>query len=123
MASFFIPDGYTVSATLNALPELGCEKIQFKYRPATGGETNAWLQDRMRGDGKQLSEANAAFLADHLVSWNLKHNGKEIPITKENCNRLHSVLINRFRDIISGFEKPDEVEGESVKSEAETVGN
>lgn len=119
----FIPDGYTISAKLNAIPEISSDVISFQYRPATGGETNAWLFDRARGDGKQLSEANAAFISSHLVKWSIAHDQKTIDITPENCSRLHHTIINRLCDIIAGYDTPDVTEGEEPTQEAVAVKN
>lgn len=119
----YIPDGYTISGIVKGDKSVGTTDVSLTYRPATGGETNAWIQDRMRGDGKKHSEANSNFMNDHIVKWDISNNGKAIEVTPANCGRLHSALITKICDIISGFDNLDVIHGEEVQSEQEARGN
>ena len=52
MEAFFIPDGYTQTAKIEARPEFIRKRI-VTYRPALVDEYNAWRAEANSGDPKR----------------------------------------------------------------------
>lgn len=102
----FIPDGYTQDAVVSETPHF--EEVRFQYRPATASQVTAYQREHRNASGSQVGEVTAKFLADHLVSWSITHNGSAVQVTVSNCKRLHTTLSDRLVDIIAGMDNGDQ---------------
>lgn len=137
MASAFIPDGYNLKGYVNGETQGSItlwDPCRFKYRPATAPESE---ELKMLASPAEMQRRRAAFVANHLVEWDLrfpagcvvggKHVGGEIvPITPENVGRLYGPFRTRLIQIIEGSyfsdEDPQDTGAEPIQMQ-EQAGN
>ncbi|TWT58876.1 hypothetical protein KOR42_22630 [Thalassoglobus neptunius] len=109
----FINDGYTLDGYIAAMPDYELEAIRFKYRPAGGGEVTEFLTGEDTLPGQERAKRDSEFMRKHLVEWDLCDSaGKPVPITAENCHRVHRMVQAKIIDIITQFRMSDSVPGE-----------
>ncbi len=109
---FFINDGYTITATINARPGLH-GALTFTYRPAT-------LEERETEYSSRGNTARAAvgsmtrLMAGKIQSWSLEG----VEITAGNLVRLKPSLFDRVFAIVVGLAADDSGQRVDVEAEA-----
>lgn len=111
----FIPDGYTESAFVRAIPNIHGD-FRFEYRPMLVEERTPLLaaSNSMKPDA--YDRKCAAELAKKLVSWDLAdEKGNAVPISAANILRLKPKLWGRVFAIVAGLDAHDGDPGLSVE--------
>lgn len=121
----FVRDGYTRDCFIKAYPEKGdgekiYEAVNFKYRVASGSETRLHTDivgDIVREDLRNKTNSGRSepiackFIADHLVSWDIKDGAEDVPISQENIKFLQPDLWNKIYLIIRNQDVGDQAPG------------
>lgn len=101
MASY-INDGYTLKATIPARAPY--PDLKFSYRPALDEDYGEYVAKAQGKTGKAATEAKAAFIAKHLVSWDVTDaKGAEVAIDAASVRKLPPVVIGAILDYIVGY--------------------
>lgn len=96
MEAFFIPDGYTQTAKIEARPGVHPEAI-VTYRPALVDEYNAWRAEANSGDPKRKTKKDFELIRAHVINLN----GSAIP--PEQVAKLKPQFVERLTDLILGY--------------------
>ena len=98
----YIPDGQTAKGYVpeerNGASVLW-EPCRFAYRPATAPEVEAL---GMSASAIQVEQRRVKFLADHVVSWDLRYNGDVLPVSSDVLSRLQHGFRTTLLNIITG---------------------
>lgn len=106
---FFVEDGHTLEATIEARPGLHPE-LKVTYRPATPEAVHRYYGQVARADDSY--KVMVAFLLKHLVGWE----AGDVPLTEANLRRLKYQLQSDLVSIITGYSVPKN--GEVSEAEA-----
>lgn len=109
---WFIPDGYTVTATVNARPGLH-GALTFTHRPATLEERETEFAGR-GSSARSAIESMARLLSRKIQSWSLEG----IEITAGNLVRLKPALFDRLFAVVVGLTADDSGQRVDVEAEA-----
>lgn len=106
----FIEDGQEVAGFIPA--RSGCwPDVNFFFRP-TSNRQKDWLLDRIRreeatGRPGAFVDIASKYLADHLMSWDMKlRSGEPAPIDRNRIEALHNELFEKFFRIVIGKDDP-----------------
>ena len=131
-APTYIPDGYTRSGFIRAIPGLHGQ-IRFSYRPMLHGKRDSVRNGYQRERGEKGSLLVAGAIADHLVEWVCLYpedgpdellRGKAVKVTVDSVRHLAPPLLDRMFSIVSGMDGSDpepEAEPEEQKEYAELL--
>jgi len=113
----YIPDGQTAKGYIpeerNGASVLW-EPCRFAYRPATAAEVEALA---LSASAVQLEQRRVKFLADHLVSWDLRYSGDVLPVSADVLSRLQHGFRLTMLNVITGqwHSDPDPLDVAAVK--------
>lgn len=130
----YIPDGYSRDGFIAAaIPEESGERmydsLEFVYRPATRidcARSDAEVAAALKKDFDPEAAVKAErliskFVADHLVSWDLKNGVHPVAASAAACERLQPFLFSHLLRIIRGVQvsdkKPDETAPQKTDEE------
>lgn len=99
--AFFIPDGYTMAATIEARPGVH-PKAEVTYRPALMDEYNSWRAEAATGDAKRKTKKDAELIRAHVISLNGE------PLPQDKIAKLKPQFVERLTDLILGYVGSDE---------------
>lgn len=107
MGMVWIPDGYTVDASIE--PREGLHgRIKFRYRPMIHEErtiANARLASAGRAD---VSKVVAEVVASRIESWDVQDDkGHTVDVTAANVARIQPELVERLWGIVLGQQTAD----------------
>ena len=115
-----IQDGYTVTGVIHGEEDLYPD-TQITYRPVTtmerGETTSKVFSDKIKGADQE--KLGAQVLADHILKWDLTHQGQPLPISTEVMLQLPPKLFDRYYTVVMGREAPDKVlDGQPLPGDA-----
>lgn len=104
----YIPDGYTESAYIRAVPRLYNE-LRFEFRPLLVDQRNIIADAAQKAPPDKADRILAAAVAKRLVSWSLVDSqGNGVPIGEANVLRLKPALFSRVYFIVAGTDASDD---------------
>lgn len=103
-----IPDGYTESAYVAAVPALH-PAIRFEYRPMRATERAVYIKEVERAEGSAYLKARAAWLKTKIVSWDVKDaKGIAWPIEIAEILLLKQAVQDRLFEIVCNLKPGDD---------------
>jgi len=100
MPRLALNDGYTLeAATLHECDgTAGLPVVCFRYRPALPDALAEWRYGLNRAtSGRAEVDATARFLADHLVSWDVRAaDGTNAPVSADTIRRVPEPILNQL---------------------------
>lgn len=105
-----IEDGYTLDG---ATEERVCDAagtviyydlpvVTFRYRPALPEALASWRYTNRRANtGKEEVASTAAFLCEHLVSWDVIIGGKPAPINPATVAKIPEPILDQITRIVA----------------------
>lgn len=122
MASAYIPDGYTEKAFIKGVPGL-YQAVRFEYRPllpdAVRAKTHSWNLISATEASKRINET----IHKQVVSWDLEHDDKALPVESKVVCRLKFNLLDRMFNIITQFDVGDEDPNAEIPQQEEDSKN
>jgi hypothetical protein len=102
----YIPDGYTRKGLIAAVPGLH-GALKFEYRPLLRDEREALYRESNKRSPAEFNGLIRKMLVKQLVSWDAKHDEKELPIDNETLRRLQPALSTKLENIVAGYSPTD----------------
>lgn len=99
----FIPDGWTLKATIPATPGRW-SALTFRYRPMSPDEeSEIWAKQRLSPD-TPMTAFYAPLMARKILGWDMKdQDGKPVPITEDVLrNRIPPPLYDHLKQYVEG---------------------
>ena len=103
----FIADGYTLTATIPAVPG-HWSAVQIRYRPLSADEeSEVWAKQRL-APSEPMTRWYAELFATKILDWDIKDAaGKKLPVTAENIRRLSPQFYDVLKSYVDGTQTGD----------------
>ena len=118
----YIEDGYTEVGFLKEVPGIH-EAVRFKFRPVLATKVRTVLDSWHDLKPEIKSERINGLITEHVVEWDLTHNGKTLPIKTEILERLKQPFVDRLFNIITYSDTSDEQTKEIINQREEDAKN
>lgn len=97
----FLPSDLILNGHVKPLEGMH-DGIQFEYKPAGFSDAKLLIGQYNKLEGVELEKLVTGELTQRVKSWNVVHpeSGETVPITTENINRLHHLVVIQMFDIM-----------------------
>ena len=104
----FIPDGWTLKATIPAVPG-HWSAVTFRYRPLSADEeSEVWAKQRL-APAEPMTRWYAEVFATKILDWDIKQaDGTKLPVTAENIKRLSPQFFDLLKSYVDGTQTGDQ---------------
>jgi hypothetical protein len=98
----FIPDGWTLKATIPAV-EGHWSAVTIRYRPICADEEKEIFAKSQMFPGTPLTAFYAPVMASKIVGWDIKDpSGGKLEVTEQNIKRLSPQFYDMLRNYVDG---------------------